>query len=203
LAIGGALGWATGLTMALHRTVRVVVEPFAEMLRPVPPIILIPFAILWFGLGTTSQVILIALGAFMVLLVSTYEAAATVPPRYLLAAQSMGASRRLAFLKVVVPAIRPHLKGPARIAAGTAFGLTVAAEYLGAQGGLGYLVRNARVTLNTETVALASILLGIEAVAFDRLLRWFWDRRTRWAEGTAEQHTPVETAPVHQRRMKS
>jgi len=194
LAIGAVTGWGVGLLMMFSRRVRDFLEPLAELLRPIPPIVLVPFIILWLGLGNTGQILLIALGSFMVLLVSTFEAAAAVPRRYILAAQSLGASRAYAFVAVIVPAIRPHLIGPIRVAAGSAFGLAVAGEYMGAQGGLGYVIRNARVTLNTETMMLASLLIGAEAVCLDILLRWLWRRWTGWAEtiGTAAADHPDE-----------
>jgi taurine transport system permease protein len=187
LVLGGVLGWGTGILMIFSRVLRDLLEPLAEMLRPVPPVVLVPFFILWFGLGTASQVLLVGLGSFMILLVSTLEAAAAVPRRYVLTAQSLGAGRAYALLKVVVPAIRPHLIGSLRVASGSAFGLTVVAEFLGAQGGLGYVIRNARVTLNTDTMLLASLLLGAEAVCLDLTLRWVWSRWTRWAESAATE----------------
>lgn len=186
LFLGGMAGWALGLLMSHLRVVSAIMDPLVEMVRPISPIVLIPFAILWLGLGTGSQIAIIALGCGMVILVSTYEAARNVQPRFLLAARSLGASPRTVLWSVVVPAIRPHLLGPVRVAAGTGFGLTVAAEYLGAQGGLGYVIRNARTTLNTESMALASILIGVEAIVLDRCIQWWWAIRTRWVEGRTE-----------------
>jgi len=186
LSLGGIAGWALGLLMSHFRLVSAILDPLVEMVRPISPIVLIPFAILWLGLGTGSQIAIIALGCGMVILVSTYEAARNVHPKFLLAARSLGASPRTVLWSVIVPAIRPHLLGAVRVAAGTGFGLTVAAEYLGAQGGLGYVIRNARTTLHTDSITLASILIGIEAIFLDRCIQWWWAVRTRWVEGRTE-----------------
>jgi ABC-type nitrate/sulfonate/bicarbonate transport system permease component len=186
LLLGGIAGWSLGLLMSHFRLVSAIMDPLVEMVRPVSPVVLIPFAILWLGLGTGSQIAIIALGCGMVILVSTYEAARRVEPRFSLAARSLGASPRTVLRSVIVPAIRPHLLGPVRVAAGTGFGLTVAAEYLGAQGGLGYVIRNARTTLHTDSIALASILIGLEAIFLDRCIQWWWNLRTRWVEGRTE-----------------
>lgn len=188
LVVGGVAGWSVGLAMAYSSTLRAAIEPMAEMFRPLSPILLIPFAILWLGLGALSQIVLIGIGTFMVLLVGTYEAARSVPERYVKTAVSLGATPRSAFLRTVIPYVfGNHLLGTTRVAAGTGFGLTVAAEYLGAQGGLGYLARNARVTLDTEIIALASILIAIEAIVLDQAIRWVWRARTRWVARTTDQ----------------
>lgn len=180
LCLGGVLGWLAALWMTVSAVVRSVVDPVVELVRPISPIVLIPFSILWIGIGTISQVFVISLGSAMVLLVSTYEIASGIPERYILSARSLGASDFFTLRRVVVPATFPQLLGPVRVAAGTSFGLTVAAEYLGAQGGLGYLIRNARVTLSTDAMTAAALLIGLEAILLDRTLRFLWQRRSRW-----------------------
>jgi hypothetical protein len=63
------------------------------------------------------------------------------------------------------------------------------------------MIRNARVTLSTDALALASILIGIEAVAFDGVLCWVWGRRTRWHDRLIEEN--VEGTPTPSREVNS
>ncbi|MBK8820452.1 MAG: ABC transporter permease subunit [Saprospiraceae bacterium] len=86
----------------------------------------------------------------------------------------------LIFTKQYFPGIMPAISSAIRVAAATGFGLTVAAEYLGAQGGLGFYIRNARVTLNTEAILLAALILGILSLLTDQLIRMAFRFINKW-----------------------
>jgi ABC-type nitrate/sulfonate/bicarbonate transport system permease component len=181
LTIGSMLGMVAGLLMTYSRFLYYVLDPVVEVVRPIPPIALTPFFILWLGLGDLSQLLLITLGCFMIITISTYVAVTNVNPVFARAARSLGASKPFLYRTVYLPAILPELLSGIRVALASAFALTVAAEYLGAQGGLGFLIRNARTILHTETILLAAVILGVQSTLTDRLIRWIFRRLTRWA----------------------
>jgi ABC-type nitrate/sulfonate/bicarbonate transport system permease component len=183
-ALGSLFGIVVGLIMSRYQLVFGVLEPFIEILRPIPPIALIPFFILWFGLGDAGKLLLAGLGCFMVLVIGTVEAVRNVPRIYLQAASSLGAKASYAYRTVVVPAIVPELIGSLRVSLALAFGLTIAAELMGAQSGIGYLMMVARRSLNTQTILLGIIIIGIEAWLADRLLGVVTRRLTQWTERT-------------------
>jgi ABC-type nitrate/sulfonate/bicarbonate transport system permease component len=185
--LGAVLGIVIGLAMTWSRVFYSVVNPVIEAVRPLPPIALIPFFIIWFGLSVSGQIILIALGCFMVLAVNTYVAVQNLPAIYVQAASSFGASRRQIYWTVIIPAILPTLVSGFRIAAALAFGTAVAAEFMGAQSGLGYMIMVARRTLNTNTILLGTIIIGLESFLLDSFIRWLSRRRfMSWSE------TPLE-----------
>jgi ABC-type nitrate/sulfonate/bicarbonate transport system permease component len=186
LAIGSSVGFLCGLVMTWNRIAHDILDPIIEVIRPVPPIALTPFFILWFGLGDFGQLLLIALGAFMVTVVSTVVAVRNVSPLYVRAARSLGAESVDLYATVFIPAILPNFLAGLRVASATAFGLTVAAEYLGAQGGLGFLIRNARTTLETSSICVAAALLGVESLVTDRLLRIIFHHLNRWSPQAGE-----------------
>jgi len=186
LSLGAALGVTAGLAMTYNRVLYFLIDPVVELIRPIHPVALTPFFILWLGLGNTSQLLLIALGCFMVMAVSTYVSISNISPIYLRAAQSLGASKPHIYRSVVIPAMMPALVGGTRVALASAFALTVAAEYLGAQGGLGFLIRNARTILHTETILLAAMILGLESLVTDQAIRLLFSHFTRWT------HKPIE-----------
>jgi taurine transport system permease protein len=185
-ALGVALGVATGLLMTLSRTFYSISDPIIEAIRPVPPIALIPFFIIWFGLGPGGQIALIALGCFMVMAVNTFVAVQNVPSIYIRAASSLGASRPEIYRTVLMPAILPSLISGFRIAAALAFGVGVAAEFMGAQSGLGFLIMVARRTLNTNTILLGTIIIGLESFLVDRGIRSVTRYLCRWNENPLE-----------------
>lgn len=179
---GSAIGVLVGLVMSRYPIVFNLLEPFIEALRPVPPIALIPFFILWFGLGDLGKLLLAGLGCFMVLVIGTIEAVRNIPRIYFQAARSLGASASYAYRTVALPAIVPELIGSLRVALALAFGLMIAAELMGAQSGIGYMMMVARRSLNTQTILLGIIVIGLEAWLADRLLRLLTTRLTAWTE---------------------
>ena len=181
LTLGSVAGLVIALTLHANDTFARLIDPFIEIIRPIPPLALIPFFILWFGLGTLSQMLLIGLGCFMMTVVAVYSAARNTPPVYIRAALSLGASWPSIYWRVILRYCLLPLTGSLRIASATAFAITVAAEYLGAQGGLGFLIRNARTTLETDVILAAAICLGILSYAVDLAIRIVMGWFTRWA----------------------
>lgn len=180
LLIGIFFGLVAGILMSYNKIFYFILDPIIEIIRPIPPIALTPFFILWLGLGDISQLLLISLGCFMIITVSTFVGISNVSPVYIRAAQSLGAKKWQLYRTVFIPAITPGLLSGIRVALASSFALTVAAEYLGAQGGLGYLIRNARQVLHTETILLAAIILGIQSLITDQLIRYFVKYLTKW-----------------------
>lgn len=185
-SIGSALGVIVGLLMVRSRTAYHIMTPLVEALRPVPPIALIPFVILWFGIGDSGKIFLAALGCFMVMAINAIVAAGNVPPVFVRAARSLGASQNQVYRSVILPAIVPQLVSGLRIGAALAFAIIVAAEFMGAQKGIGALIMLASRTLNTPVVLLGTIVIGLEAFLLDRTIRWVSDRVTSWAERSTD-----------------
>ncbi len=178
--IGALVGVATALAMLYDETLAALLDSYIELIRPVPPIALTPFFLFWFGVGNTGQIVLIAMVAFLVFTVALYELGSAFEVKFIRAARLLGANRRNILFRIILPGSLGHLAGPARVALAGALSVTVAAEYLGAQGGLGYMIRNARVTLETDAILLAIILLGVCSFVMDRVVREIFARATKW-----------------------
>jgi taurine transport system permease protein len=180
ILIGGTIGVLLGVVACRFSLLFDAINPLVELLRPVPPIALTPFFIIWLGIGNFSQISLIALGSFMILFVSTTGAIGNLDALHERAFLSLGGDRNGLVRAVWIPGILPDLLVALRVTLATAFALTVAAEYLGAQGGLGYVIRNARVLLDMTAILVAAALLGLCSYVSDFLLRWFMLRLTDW-----------------------
>jgi ABC-type nitrate/sulfonate/bicarbonate transport system permease component len=181
-SLGTWLGIATAIRMSRSQVFRDVSLSLIELARPLPVLAWIPFFITWFGLGISGPILLVALGCFLVVVASTYGAIESFPRVYIQAARHLGASPDDVYTRVIRPGILPTIAPAIRTAAGLAFGLTVAAELIGAQKGLGFLITNARRTLNTNTILLALIVLGIGAYLVDRVIMKALARRCQWSE---------------------
>ncbi|XZE33846.1 ABC transporter permease [Pirellulaceae bacterium SH501] len=180
-ALGCFLGVSFGFAMFASRWLDAAFFTFIEALRPIPPVGLIPFFILWFKFNPWGPITLIALGCFMVLVVSTTEALRNVPVSLRRAARSLGSKGASYFLQILLPAILPSLIAPLRVALALAISLAVASEFMGAQSGIGFLMMVARRTLHTETILLGVIVLGAMSFLLDTTLRLTLRRFTRWS----------------------
>ena len=183
--IGVAFGTISGLVMAYSKTIRNLLGTVFDFTRPVPVFALIPLFILWFGIGRAPQIALIALGTSVILGVTTLEAIRNVPVIYIRAALTLGADRQKIYLSVIVPYIIPHLIGAIRVAAAASWGLDVAAEFMGSQAGLGYLIILQQTYLRTAGIILLVIIYSILAVLMDLLIARLEVRITRWTERRA------------------
>lgn len=178
---GSALGVVVGLLMARTRWAFYTLNPVIEAVRPVPPIALIPFVILWFGIGDSGKVFLGVLACFMVMVVNTAVACGNVPPVYTQAARSLGASPNQVYRTVVLPAIVPEILSGFRIGSALAFAVIVAAEFQGAEAGIGRLIMSASRTLNTPVVLLGTVVIALMAVILDSLISRLSAFVTRWS----------------------
>lgn len=181
LGLGAVFGFVNAISMARNKVLAEMSYPVIELLRPIPPLALIPFFILWFGLGDLGKVLLIAAGTSMILLVATSEAIRRVPPIYVHAARTLGASERFIYRTVVTPAIVPAVFAALRVAAAISFALAIAAEYMGAQSGLGFLIMQASRTLRTDQIVAGIILIGLVSLGLDYAIRAISARLLAWA----------------------
>lgn len=178
---GAILGVICGIAMSWNKWINSILDPLIEALRPIPAVALIPFFILWFGIGDTGKLILTALGGFTVMVVTTLEAIKHVSPIYIMAARTLGANRLTIYRTVILPAITPPLIGGMRVTVALSFALVIAAEFMGAQSGLGYMIMLARRTLQTDAILVGVIIIGITSWIVDRMVRVIGNYLTRWA----------------------
>jgi len=178
--LGVSLGIGVGLLMGYSKVTKASLHGIIEAWRPIPPIALIPFFLLWFGFSFFGRILLVTLGVALIMVVATYEAMQNVPAQLSEAAKTLGARRQQVLWTVQWPAIRPELRGSLRVSLALSISLVIASEFLGAQTGLGYLINVSKVTFSTHVILLAVILLGIISGSLDYLLRCLLKRLTPW-----------------------
>lgn len=181
-AIGVALGVGTGLLMAYSRNFMELAGPIMEFTRPIPVFAMIPLFMIWFGLGLWPQILLVAIGVSGVLGVQTYEAVRNIPTVYINASSNLGANKKTIFRTVILPYIFPHIIGAIRVAAATSWGLDVAAEFMGVQVGLGYIMIVQQMYLNTPGIIVIILIYSTLAIVLDQIIKRIEARITRWTE---------------------
>jgi ABC-type nitrate/sulfonate/bicarbonate transport system permease component len=182
------LGFTTGALLALVlglaaggiRPVRHLVEPIVELLRPIPPLAMLPLFIVWVGIGEPSKVGFITYATFFPMFLTTAHAVRQIDPLLLRAAQSLGASRRQLFLRVILPAALPEILTGLRLGVALAFFVIVISEFIGAEHGLGFLINDGRNFFLVPQMLGAAVLLGVLGYAGSGLVRLLERRLLRW-----------------------
>jgi NitT/TauT family transport system permease protein len=169
--IGCAVAVPLGLLAGRNRIVRIVLEPYVEFFRFIPPIAFITLFMIWFGLGETSKVMLIIYTTLFVTFLNTMAGAMAVDREKIRAAQCLGANSRQIFRHVIVPATIPHIVTGIRLAMGNAFMTVIAAEFIAAEAGIGHMIFSSRLFAQTEYVFLGIIVLGAMGFCANWLLR--------------------------------
>jgi NitT/TauT family transport system permease protein len=155
-----------------------ILDPIAQLIRPVSPIAWSPFIVLWFGIGDIPAIVIIFIAAFFPVLLSTVSAVRKVDKTYLKIAQNFEIKNSELLLKIILPAAFPYIANGLHIALGTAWIFLVAGEMVGAQSGLGYMIVDARNSLALDFVLAGIIFIGICGLLLDKAIGLF----ERWVD---------------------
>jgi NitT/TauT family transport system permease protein len=161
-----------------------VLDPVAQILRPVSPIAWSPFIVLWFGIGDIPAIVIIFIAAFFPVLLSTVSAVRKVDKNYLKVAENLEIKDFKLLTKIIFPAAFPYIANGLHIAVGTAWVFLVAGEMVGAQSGLGYLIIDARNSMRLDLVMAGIVFIGISGLLLDKAVGVFeaWINR-QWGIG--------------------
>ena len=152
LAIGAACGAALGFLLGLSLSAARVARLSVELLRPVPPVALIPVAMLAFGLGFRMEIAIVAFTCFWPMLLLTEAAVQGVEPRLLEVARLLRLSRTTTVTEVVWPAAWPRIFVALRLSLGIALIVAVTTEVATNPIGLGYQMMRSQQELQPATM---------------------------------------------------
>lgn len=177
---GSILGTALGLLRGRVPAIDALFLVPSELVRPIPPLGLIPLFILWFGIGELSKILLIFLSVFLIMMVNAQAGSHSCALDALRAAQSMGARRWQTFRFVVLPSALPQIMTGLRVSMSTALTILVAAELLGGDRGLGFVILDASSFFRTTYVFAGIILIGLIGLVSDRGIAYLARRIVHW-----------------------
>lgn len=185
-----ALGFALGIIFAVpvgfatgwYSWIRGALEPWINFFRSVPPLALIPMAIILLGIGSFPKYLVIALAAFLPTVVAIQQGVTDVDATLVNAARVLGAKQGTIFRRVVIPAVMPMAFTGMRIALGNSWATLVAAELIASQSGLGYLTLQGQLYFDIPEIIIGVLLIGILGVIMDRMIYFTQLRLTSWQE---------------------
>lgn len=170
LALGGTVGLCAGIVLGLVRAADRLMDFTLEILRPVPPVALIPLVLMIFGTGYRLEIVIAAFGAVWPVLVITRSAIANVEPRLMEVATLLRLRPADRLRKIVVPAIAPQLFVAFRLAAAISLVLSVTVEITLNPLGLGSGIMLAGSALNPAQMLAYLVWIGLVGFGMNGLL---------------------------------
>jgi sulfonate transport system permease protein len=165
-AVGTALGAISGSSASLRR----LMDPTLQALRAIPSIAWVPLFILWLGIFEASKVALIAVGVFFPVYLGVAAALMSVDRKIIEVGRVFRLSKLDMLRRVTLPAILPAWITALRTGLGLGFMFVVAAEFMGASEGLGYLLVDGQQLGRPDRILAAIIAFAVLGKLADGLL---------------------------------
>ncbi len=182
-AIAAVVGVLIGIAMGRFRRAEGLLLPLVSIGAPIPGLAYAPLFLLWFGLGDTGSIVLVAFVSAFSITLNTWTGVKAVKEIWVRAAQSMGADERRLFRHVILPGALPYILTGCRLGLAQAWRILVAVEMLAAvPWGLGWLIFGAREFLNTDAMLAGIAVIGVIGLALEKLVFQPLERYTvvRW-----------------------
>lgn len=180
--VGAAAGIVFGVIVGLSHHAEDLLDPTFQGLRSIPSLAWVPLFLLWFGIGETSKVVLIALGVFFPVYLNLSDCIRSVDRKLIEVGRAYGLSGLAITRHIVLPATLPGLLTGLRGGLGLGWMFVVAAELIAASQGLGFLLSEGRVMARPDIVFGSIVLFAILGKASDVVLRTLQRRALRWQD---------------------
>ena len=189
VAFGFALGTAAGTLMGAiagySAVFRQIVDPTLQGLRAVPSIAWVPLFILWLGIFEESKVTLIAVGVFFPVYLGVMGAFASVDRKIVEVGRIFRLKGLALVRRILLPAILPSYVIALRSGLGLGWMFVVAAEFMGASEGLGYLLVDGQQLGKPDQIVAAILTFAVLGKLTDYLLVAAFAPFLRWQDSFA------------------
>ncbi|MEU7693861.1 MULTISPECIES: ABC transporter permease [Microbispora] len=179
-AAGAVAGVGLALVAGLSRAGENAVDPLMQMLRALPFFGLIPLFILWFGIGETPKVLLVALAVSFPLYLNTFSGIRGVDGKLAEVARTLRLGRAALVRHIVLPGALPQTLVGLRQSLGVAWLALIVAEQVNADAGLGYMINDAREFLRTDVIVVGLLVYSALGLLTDALVRLLERRALVW-----------------------
>ena len=173
------LGIFMGLSQRFYRVLEIIVE----MLRPVPPPVVIPVAMLFFGLEDEMKIFVIFFSCAWPMLLNTIDGVRNLDWVLLNTAKTFGLSRRRIIWQVVLPACSPQIMTGLRVSLPIMLILVVISEMVGSTDGIGYFILDAQRRFRVPQMYAGMLALAILGYVLNQLFNWVGRLLLPWHAG--------------------
>ena len=189
VGVGFGLGVAAGTLMGgicgYWSLARRLIDPTVQALRAIPSIAWVPLFILWLGIFETSKVALIAVGVFFPVYLGLVGAILSVDRKIVEVGRIFRLSGPAMIRRILLPAVLPAYVVSLRVGLGLGWMFVVAAEFMGASEGLGYLLIDGQQLGKPAQIVAAIVIFAIIGKVTDWLLEIGTAPPLRWQDNFA------------------
>jgi ABC-type nitrate/sulfonate/bicarbonate transport system permease component len=178
--IGLAAGLGFGFLLRPFETLRLTFYPLIVASQAIPILVFAPILVVWFGFGIGPKLVVVALVCFFPIAVATADGLRSVDSEAIKMMRTLDASRGQLLWRLEAPTALPFTFSGAKIGATFAPIAAVFGEWVGAESGLGVLIREDNAYLNTARVFAAALVLSVMAIAFYALVALAERRVVTW-----------------------
>jgi sulfonate transport system permease protein len=157
-----------------------VFDGLVQVKRAIPVLALIPLIVLWFGIGETMKVTVIAISVFIPIYLNTHAALRGIETRYVELAETLGLSRWAFVRQVVLPGALPGFLLGLRFAVMAAWLALVVVEQLNATSGIGYMINLARTYAQSDVIVVGLVIYALLGLSSDLAVRQVEARALAW-----------------------
>jgi NitT/TauT family transport system permease protein len=180
--IGSALAIVIGVAVGWSSKAERIIDPTVQVLRPMPRTALLPFAIIFFGLGNLPALFLVVYGVFLQVYLQVVTGVKLVSRDWKRAAAMLGASPRQVLWRVVIPGALPHIFVGLRLGIAYAWTMMILAEMFAVSGGFGHVLWRGYEFMRMDIVLAGMIMLGVFGFISDRIIVIIARRKLAWAQ---------------------
>ena len=178
------LGVAMGIFQWLHRSLEIIIET----LRPIPPPVVVPVAMLFFGLGDGMKIFVIFISCAWPILLNTFDGVRSIDRVLVYTARTFGLSHGRSIIKVILPAASPQIMTGLRISLGITLILVVISEMVGSSDGIGYFILDSQRRLKVTQMYAGMLTLALLGYALNQIFFLFHRRALAWHEGLMKRN---------------
>lgn len=182
-AVATVVSLALGVLIGTSRTVRGILEPVLEFFRAIPPPVLVPIFMLFFGIGDTMKIVVIAFGCMWPTLLNTVEGVRAVDEVLSDTGRVYGISGAARLRSLVLPSASPQIFAGLRQSLSVAIILMVISELFTASNGLGFAVVQAQRSFAIAETWAGMLMLGLLGFLLALLFRIVENRQLAWYHG--------------------
>jgi NitT/TauT family transport system permease protein len=179
--IAAVIGFPAGIIIGFYPKLRGLSYSPLQFIRMISPLSWMPIALLLFTSFESAVYFLIVMATVCPIILNTAIGVLNINPQWIRMALNQGASDIQLIRTIVIPSSLPHMLTSLRLALGVAWIVLVPAEFLGVSSGLGYLINDARDTMEYDKLMAMIIAIGIIGFILDRFfqklqhrLNWSW-----------------------------
>jgi len=183
-SIGAWLGILLGVITGTRRWANIGFGTLFQVIRPIPPIALVPLFVVWFGISETGKVLLVAVGVFFPVWINTHLGVNAISSTHLYLVQSLHAGYWSRLWNIWLPGAAGAIVAGLRTSVALAFYCLIAAEMTGALHGLAYQIELAHLAFRVDRMIGHMLVLGVLSFFADLLARCILARTFPWTVQT-------------------